>query len=405
MLYHKQQVILWKCMRYVNCNIPTGRLVALISYNIHSDHMNYGAALHSFAFQQYLYKYGIRSIIIDYYPKMLEGRNIKYPFLNFLRIWHIRTFVRHQLNWLRGFFSNIRKYKKFERFFELYTKKTKKCFSHVELMTATSIEGLPIDTFVCESDVIWKLYSKYDFNDVFFLNFPSAENKRKVAYSPSLGARTFDKEEERMFVKLISDFAGISTRERQGANYIKELTGRNVDWVLDPTLLLNDDDYDKIATAPKEHGYILLYNCMVNDHVMIREAESFAKKRGKRLIEISNWSINKMKYNHTVKTDVGIEEFLGYMKYADFVICNAFHGFCFSVIYRRPVFLFQRDSSDYRMKNITDALGLSDRMIPYYDKHIPVDIKDIDYDAVYKLLENHRNRSYNFINKYIITPC
>ena len=143
---------------------------------------------------------------------------------------------------------------------------------------------------------------------------------------------------------------------------------------------------------------------MVNDQKMVREAEAFAKKKGKQLIEISNWYINKFKNKHTVKLDVGIEEFLGYMKYADTVICNAFHGFCFSVIFRRPVFLFQRDTSDYRMNNITDALGLSDRMIAVDNKQIPLDIKQIDYEHVYKLLHSHRERSYKFIDKYIINP-
>lgn len=381
-----------------------GRLVALISYNVHSDHMNYGAALHSYAFQQYLLKFGIKSIIVDYYPQILEGRSIKYPFLNFRKIWHIRGFIRHQANWLLGCLSNIRKYKKFMRFFELYTEKTQKCYSHAELMSTPSVENLPIDTFVCESDVIWKLYSKGGFNEVFFLNFPAADNKRKVAYSPSLGARSFDKEEAKTFIKLTSRFTGISTREQQGAYYINELTGQNVDWVLDPTLLLDDEDYSKIAIRPKESNYVLLYNCMVNDQIMVHEAERFAKRQGKQLIEISNWYINRFRNRHEVKTDVGIEEFLGYMKYADYVICNAFHGFCFSVVFRRPVLLFQRDSSDYRMKNITDALGLSDRMMPFYDKRIPADLKDIDYDAVYELLANHRNRSYSFIDKYIINP-
>lgn len=33
---------------------------------MHSRHMNYGAALHSYAFQEYLFKKGCDSTIIDY---------------------------------------------------------------------------------------------------------------------------------------------------------------------------------------------------------------------------------------------------------------------------------------------------------------------------------------------------
>lgn len=366
--------------------------------------MNYGAALHTYAFQQYLKRHGIESVIIDYFPLALEGRSIKYPFLNFRHIGKIRDFLRHQVNYLGGFHSNLIKYHKFNGFFKCHTIKTRHRYNHQELMSVPSIEQFPIDTFVCESDVIWKLYSRKGFDDVFFLNIPAAKNKRKVAYSPSLGSRPFDLEEEKIFKEFIKDFHGISTREQQGAVYIQKLTGCDIDWVLDPTLLLDDNDYDNIITPPKERGYILLYNCMVNDQKMVHEAETYAKKKGKQLIEISNWYINKFKNKHTVKLDVGIEEFLGYMKYADTVICNAFHGFCFSVIFRRPVFLFQRDTSDYRMNNITDALGLSDRMISVDNKHIPLNIKPIDYEHVYKLLLGHRERSYKFIDKYIINP-
>lgn len=376
-------------------------MIGIISYNIHSNHMNYGAALHSYAFQQYLKKIGAESIVIDYYPKNMESYNIKYPFLNNKRFWHVRSFVRFQLDWGLGLIANLVKYRKFGEFFDKYLNKTDKTYTYRELMSVDNIEGIPFDTFVCESDVIWKLYGKGDFDDVFFLNIPSASGKRKVAYSPSLGSRKFDKEEELRFKSLTNDFTAISTRESQGAQYVSELLGRKVPWVLDPTFLLTDEDYSKIAVKPKDSHYLLIYNCMVNDIQMVLEAKRLGKKLGLNVIEISNFFSNKIRFDHKVKTNVGIEEFLGYFKYADFIVCNAFHGCCFANIFMKQFYLFQRDESDFRMKNITDALGEEHCFISCKSKTIPDNNENIDYKKVYKQLTMLKQNSIQFINEQI----
>lgn len=382
-------------------------MIGIISYNIHSVHMNYGAALHSWAFQQYLNRLGRDSVVINYFPASFKRHglsySIKYPFLNYKRFWNIPHLIYHITNWLvLGYFPNLRKYKKFSRFFNERMKKTQREYSQKELTSTSDIESLEIDTFVAESDVIWKLSGKGSFDEVFFLQFPSAEGKRKVAYAPSLSSRQFTLDEEVKFRELVSDFTAISTRERQGAEYLTRILKKEVDWMLDPTLLLDECDYLPIIQLPQERDYILLYNCMINDQLMVKEAEAYAQRKGKKLIELSNWNINKLQNNHQVITDAGIEEFLGYFKNASEVICNAFHGVCFSVIFKKPFCVFQRDNSDYRMKNITEELGLSLRFVPYDNKHLPLVDNQIDYNEVYKTLYKHRQRSYKYIEDYIL---
>ena len=56
--------------------------VGIISINKYSKHLNFGAALHSYAFQQYLDKQGIDNVIIDYLPRFMKTYNMKYPFLS-----------------------------------------------------------------------------------------------------------------------------------------------------------------------------------------------------------------------------------------------------------------------------------------------------------------------------------
>ena len=74
-----------------------------------------------------------------------------------------------------------------------------------------------------------------------------------------------------------------------------------------------------------------------------------------------------------------------------------------SLFYLRSTFtLFQRDGSDYRMKSIVDGLGLTDRLIPYYDKRIPQTMSLIDYKNVNMRLSALRNQSFDFIERYIV---
>lgn len=377
--------------------------VAIISYNLYSNHMNYGAALHSYAFQQYLKMQGVDSVIVDYYPKSLEHYNIKFPILNNISFWHPRGFLKDVINWGLGFRCNLQKYKKFKIFFNKNLKCTKKKYTYSELLSGIAIPEIEDSILVCESDVIWKLYEENGFDEVFFLNFPGAEGKRKVSYAPSLGSRLFNDKEQVRLKQLLSGFYAISTREEQGAQYLSKVIGKPVEWMLDPTLLLDASFYTKLAKKPLETNYVLLYNCMMDDAAMVHEAELYAKAKGLMLVEISNFYINKLKYNHKVVCNAGIEEWLGYFKYADSIICNAFHGFCFSVIFRKNVFLFLRDNSDYRMKNITDALGVSDRLIHFENKTIPSEITEIDYDLLYKKLHILKLKSYNYIKTNIIS--
>lgn len=341
-------------------------------------------------------------MVIDYLPKTVEADNLKYPILNKEEGRTILKKVAVKINWLLGFSANITRYNKFNRFINRTICKTKKFYTYHELRNETQIDGADIDTFVCESDVIWKVTDRGNFDENFFLDFPAASKHRKVAYAPTLSSTELKGDLLRDFKDLISSFSAISAREDKGAEYLSKLTGNHVETVLDPTLLLNANDYDHICIKPKEKGYLLIYNVTQNDIIMVKEAMRFAKLKGLKVVEISNYAINQLIVPHVVKVGVGIEEWIGYIKYADVICTNSFHGFCFSVIYKKDIFLFQRDDSDYKMQNIAHILGMDDRLIPYNKKKIPANTEPTDYIGVYAKLHKYRKTSDDYIKTNII---
>ncbi len=375
--------------------------VAFISYVTHSSHLNYGATLHGYAFQTVLTKMGCESVVIDYLPIPVVPDNLKYPILNREVGRTLPTWIAVKINYLMSFFSNIVKYNKFQMFIDSKMRKTSRCFTHENLAECTSLAEDP-DTFVCESDVIWKYLEGECFDSNFFLDFPAAKNKRRVAYAPTVSARAFNEATKKKFIELVFDFDAISSREEEGGMYMSELLNREIPWVLDPTLLLDENDYEDIIVKPKEQDYLLIYNCTVNDRAMVKEACRYAKKHGLKVIEISNYAINGLTPWHEVKCNVGIQEWLGYIKYSTAFCTNSFHGLCFAIIFKKVFFLFQRDRNDNRMPNLINKFGMNGCFIEVESRTIPEIKQPIDYNEVYKRLTEYRKQSFDFIQKHIV---
>ena len=379
--------------------------VAIISYTTHSRHFNYGAVLHGYAFQRYLAERGCDVTVVDYIPKELERYHWKWPVLNAGRLWwNPVLMLRYFIRWSYSARANLRKFRKFRAFFNNRMKLTDKPLTERDLVDENALLDRGFGMFVCESDVIWKQREGQPLDRGFFLAFPAADQARKVAYAPSLGDKPMDEETARTFVRFVRDFAAISCRERQGASVVGNLLGHDIPWVLDPTLLLPARAYAEIAIPPRESGYVLLYTCMRFNRNMVLETRKYARRLGKKIIEVGNYGINRLVFGHRTVDDAGIEEWLGLFANADAVVCNSFHGICFSVIFGKPFYAFGRGRGDPRFSNICDALGLSNRLLDR-DGRIPAADREIDFADVNARLATLRSRSEKFIRENIIDFC
>lgn len=377
--------------------------IAIISYVTHSSHLNYGATLHGFAFQYYLKsRYGICSNIIRYVPKALAGENLKYPILNAKGNRSLINNIIIKLNWLLGFRANLKKWRKFNGFIDNILQTTRKTYSYEVLLNEPNEELQKFDMFVCEADVIWKIQQSDNIDENFFLAFPAATESIKVAYAPTVASKKMQGDVLERFKRLTTPFAAISSREKRGAQYLSEVLNREVPYVLDPTLLLTAADYDHIISEPNvDRDYLLVYVCTVNDREMVKAATEYGRAHNLKVIEISNYWLNRFVVSHEVKVDAGIEEWLGYFKNAKMVISNSFHGVCFSIIFKKDFFVFQRDNKDYRMQDILESLNLENRLIPYYSKQIPKTVTAIDFSDVDTRLDILRKNSDDYIRQNI----
>lgn len=248
------------------------------------------------------------------------------------------------------------------------------------------------DIFICGSDQIWNLDCTQGVEPAYFLKFAN-KDKLKIAYAPSLAHVKFAKNYDADLKKAIKDLDYISIREESTLPLIQPLTEKKVSVVLDPTLLLDQKDYELIISQDKNKSeYIFVY--MLEYSVeLVKYCNRFNNERKIKIIYIANNKFSGIKGENVF--GIGPDKFLKYIKEAKYIITNSFHATVFSIIFNKKFVTFTTKHSSSRMVDLLDKLGISERI---YNENFNID-KDIDYDMVQKKLIDMRKSSLEYLNK------
>lgn len=252
------------------------------------------------------------------------------------------------------------------------------------------------DAFVCGSDQIWSVFD-YNFNPYYFLEFARG---RKIAYAPCLGTDKIPEEKAVRIKALLEDFTAISVREDVSARQLSALTGREVRWVADPTLLHDSAFWSEFASGVQKQKkkYLLCY-FLENRAWYFEHARRLAKKLGLRLLLIpSRW--DHLQHSFVADFAVGPREFVALFRDAEYVLTDSYHGSIFSMIFEKDFQYLQRfaendpNSQNIRIQSLFGRLGLNDRMIQMGKER---NVSDMDYPAVNRKLNLFRDGSKEFL--------
>lgn len=159
------------------------------------------------------------------------------------------------------------------------------------------------------------------------------------------------------FKDNIKLFDLLSARDPVTQSSVAALSGRDVEVVCDPTLLLGADDYRHLEVEPAFERYVLVYsyghNMTASD---VSDIKAFAHERGLKLVSVGfslSWC--------DACVPAGPFEFLGLMDKAEFVVTDTFHGTVFSSIYHKRYASFGRTNS--KVIEFMRAYALEDRMV------------------------------------------
>lgn len=246
-----------------------------------------------------------------------------------------------------------------------------------------------IDAYVVGSDQVWRpAFNLGPRLGNMFLNF--ADDKvKKLSYAASFGCKEWEysKEQEKACSKLARRFDAISVREASGVELCKEHFGVDATLVLDPTLLLDKEDYAKVcAEVPKKQKHIFIYSLVVSEGVLA-VAEKVAEAMG--------LSIIVKQAGRKVKKEDTIEDWFAEFRDADYVVTDSFHGMVFSIIFNKPFSIVMNPSGgNDRYLSLLSQLGLMERIV---SAELQPVFSAIDWSDVNHRLTKLRKASFEFL--------
>lgn len=184
------------------------------------------------------------------------------------------------------------------------------------------------DYVITGSDQVWNMRIVKTSEALRFYYLMFTDKDKRVNYAPSFGLSELEQKEKHIHKEGLMGFNMLSCREEAGCKIIRDLTGREAEHVLDPTLLLNAEDWRKFESRPDydipEH-YTLAYFL----GGMKRYEDDLKKTAGDLPV------IDILDFENEAFCLTGPREFVYLIDHAECVLTNSFHATIFSVNLRK----------------------------------------------------------------------
>lgn len=229
------------------------------------------------------------------------------------------------------------------------------------------------DGYVVGSDQVWRpAYSPQLSN--YFLDFAeNLPNVRRISYAASFGVDywDFNEKDTEMARRLAPMFDLLTVREDSGVKLLKEYLNVEGHHVLDPTMLMDKSDYERLVKdticALKESDgelfcYVLDPAKKVKDVIEAcaegtqnRPYYCYAARRAK-----SEEDLNHIEECVMPPVEQWIKSFMD----AKMVITDSFHGTVFSIIFNKPFWVVvNEERGTTRFTSLLSLFGLEGRIV------------------------------------------
>ena len=370
---------------------------------------NYGSMLQAYATQKVLDNIGLENETfnitdnIDF--KKGKAKYYRTQIFNFKfiksKIGMIKLKVDKKIHRKLGKNIAIRdkKYNEFEKEFRLtspqltYDDMNKKAKNYSSIIVGSDQLWLPVNVVA----------------DYYTLNWVP-DDVNKISYATSFGISEIPLKYEQLYERFLKRINYISVREDKGCKIIKELTGKDVKLVCDPTMLLTKSEWLEIQQEEPiiKERYILCY--FLGKNIEHRKfAEKLKEKTGYKIVSL-NHADEYVKYSDKFADltpyDIGPKEFLNLIRNAMYVCTDSFHGTVFSLINNVEFFTFERYksknskvSTNSRIYSLLGLMNLKNRLLKGNEDINEVLKNSIDFKNVNEKLEKFREESKRFLEE------
>ncbi|MBU3111063.1 polysaccharide pyruvyl transferase family protein [Clostridium lacusfryxellense] len=254
------------------------------------------------------------------------------------------------------------------------------------------------DYYIVGSDQVWNPnYLETNLFNNYLLTFATPE--KRISYAASFGVSELPEEWKKCFAEELSKFKAISVREDAGAKIIKELTGRDVEVLIDPTMMLNADTWRQISKKARvrkreKKSYILKYFLGDQSEERKKYIQSIADKNGLEVYDLLD-----IRYREIYTA--GPDEFLDLIDHAALICTDSFHATTFSILFAKPFLVMNREQEGMgnmgsRIITLLSKLHLERRISGKIEEN---QIFECDYHEAYQALEKEREKAYTFLKK------
>lgn len=363
--------------------------IGIVTYtSLHCNFTNYGTVLQAWAMQQALKKLGVTPVLVDYCPVSMKDKNPLDPIKN---MWDTNEEARRlcELS-LPAIRKNFKKIKDFYHHRMNITQK------EYDIYNFDSVANEGIDRFLIGSDSIFDI-DEFGLDEVYFANTQLMKG-HSIAYAPSFqdSIDNYRNEDLSILNQYLKNFKTFSLRENQLIPYVKENVRADVQQVLDPTLLLQPEEYNDILSENEINDKYILYYSRRYNPIMEKFVFNLSKQSGFKVVEISlranNAERNIMRY------DAGVEEFLSLVKHANYVVTNSYHCLIFAIQFARDFYVFSREHCDRKIMELLQLLGLESR---YCKSDVIPQVMPIDYNYIRSVIEVRKEASLEYLERAI----
>lgn len=375
-------------------------------------HNNYGGLLQAFATTQIFESRGIPYELIRYEKKKSVAfaiKSIPRLFNQVLRNDKYEAIQKKMSLKKHSEFAqnNVIRMKAFERFKEAHFTKLSQLYYGFDHLSDCAKNYTAV---VTGSDQLWSPAGlPTNFYNLKFV----PDVIRKISYASSFGVKKIPFYQRKRTADFLKRIEFISTRENRGSEIVKELTGKDVPVLLDPVFMFDMQQWNKMISGQELCGEPYIFAYFLGANAEHRKAvKELSKTTGCKIValrHLDQFIPEDETFGDYAPYDVGPEEFLKFLRGAQYVCSDSFHGSVFSIIYKKKFVTFNRydeqsrHSKNSRIDTLCKNLGLEERR--FNGNLIEAMQHDIDYDAVNTKLLVLKAESEAYLDKAFDGVC
>lgn len=363
-------------------------------------HANYGGIIQAYALQTTLERMGHEVTVISRPLRLSPGR--------FAYVKYIKRFIWKYLLKRGNFVFLEKRYNRRQEYIETNTKRF--INEHIKIRSILGFDELSkdeINAIVVGSDQVWRpVYFCGMFKSKLenaYLEFTRDWAIKRVAYAPSFGTDEWEYNNSQTSTcsQLIQKFDAVSVREESGVELCKRYLKRDdVEWVLDPTMLLEKGDYEKLIPQGLHADGDLMYY-VLEETAEIRELiNKIAKKYTLKPFQ-TNANVVDASSLEEVYPQPPIEQWLVGFRDAKVVVTDSFHACVFSILFHKPFVVIGNKGRGYsRFESLLKRFGLENRLIENVSQ-FNEDMLEPLPESVYDKLAFFRKNSMDFLSEVL----